>query len=72
MTTLTPTEQKANATLISAAPELLDALKEIVKCEEKRMNDLKTLSMKPSKLYEFSKARLEKARAAIAKARGEQ
>lgn len=61
---------KANATLFAAAPDLLEALELIVKCEINRRKDLQTLASKPSSLYTFSDARVRKAQAAIAKARG--
>lgn len=56
--------------LVVSAKEVLAALKEIVKCEENRMKDLRSLSMKPKSLYTFSKQRLEKAQAAIKRAEG--
>ncbi len=63
-------QQKANAKLMASAPELLEALKEIVNCEINRRSDLETLSKRPNSLYTFSDARVKKAQAAITKAEG--
>lgn len=63
-------EFEANAHLIAAAPELLKALKKIVKCEINRRNDLLTLANKPTDLYNFSNERVKLGLAAIAKAEG--
>lgn len=60
---------KANAQLIAAAPELLEALEEIVTCEENRAKDLR--HRKAWELVKFSEQRIKKAKAAIAKAKGE-
>ena len=60
----------ADRDLILAAPDLLDALEQIVQCEEARRNDIETLLKMPHDLYRFSDERVKKARAAIAKARG--
>ncbi len=60
-------EAKANTNLIAAAPDLLAALEKIVFDEERRRKDLRH----NSPAAKFCDARLDAARAAIAKARGE-
>jgi hypothetical protein len=61
--------QEANARLIAAAPDLLDALQEIVKCEKRRAADLR--NREAHALVLFSEKRIAAAEAAIAKATGE-
>lgn len=58
----------ANARLIAAAPDLLDALKQIVECEKRRAADLR--HREAWKLVKFSEGRIAQAEAAIAKATG--
>lgn len=62
-----PTE-KANATLIAAAPELLAAAKECLKLERDRRNDLKNAALSPA--ARFCDKRIAKIQAAINKAEG--
>jgi len=59
-------EDRANARLIAAAPEMLDALKECLKCELARRADLKT----GAPASQYSDARIARVQAAIAKATG--
>jgi hypothetical protein len=59
-------EEAANAKLIAAAPDLLEALKKIVIDEKNRAKNLR--HRKAWKLVEFSEARLRAAELAIAKA----
>jgi len=59
---------EANASLIAAAPDLLDALKRIVECEKHRAADLR--HREAWKLVKFSEGRIAQAEAAIAKATG--
>lgn len=56
----------ANARLIAAAPDLLKALKEIIKCEKRRAASLR--HREAYKLVAFSEARMAAAEAAIKKA----
>lgn len=64
-----PGEMEANGSLLAAAPELLAALKKIVKDEERRANDLR--HREAWLPLQFSEERLAAARAAIAKAEGD-
>lgn len=65
---LTGPMNEANARLIAAAPELLDALTQIVECEKRRAADLR--HREAWKLVKFSEGRIAQAEAAIAKATG--
>lgn len=61
--------QKANARLIAAAPELLEALKELVKANE---DHNESVSKVIGELPGWKDSYLDKARSAIAKALGEE
>lgn len=61
--------QEANARLIAAAPDLLEALEKILECEEGRAADLR--HRKAWLPLKFSDERMTEARAAMAKATGE-
>lgn len=60
--------EEPDARLAAAAPDLLDALKQIVKCEQNRMKKL----LPNSPAGRFSRERMEAAQAAIAKAEGKE
>lgn len=62
-----PSEYKPLIPVYDAAPELLEALEDIIRDEERRRCDLKN----GSPAYKFASDRILKARAAIAKAKGE-
>lgn len=51
---------------------LVEALEDIVNCEENRAKDLKALDQKPPTLYAFSQERVDKAREALKKAKKQQ
>lgn len=62
-------EGKANARLIAAAPELLEALKELVKANEDHNESVSKVIGEP---LGWKDSYLDKARSAIAKALGEE